>query len=338
MLTALRTAAVAHGGPLARSELAAWLATRFARELAQQRTIIDRATRDIGDDTATRVLILHRATGRAAADAPAEAAEATDTVIDAPLEVANDAMRDPIEDVVEAPLPHVTEQLAPAPPRIRRRRRRAVIGIAALALVATAAVALIAVHGGDRTGMPDRIATTHAGDEQRDPEQAAGGRDDEVRASDGVTSHRNDEGRAADSTSNGARCASVDSSHRRTASAQAEPSPSEAQGDASARTAPTAPAVTKAAAPVTASRPPRVERPKPTRHVVEVPDGTIRIDSQPAYATIEIDGRRVGVTPIKSWKLSAGRHRVHARCVDGREQDRDVEIRSDEQTNVPLTW
>jgi hypothetical protein len=273
------------------------------------------------------VLILHRATGPD---------DATDTAI-------------------EAPLPHATEQLPPAPPRARRRQRRAMIGLAAFALATSAVIAFVAVRG-DRAGTPDHIAAVHAadtqalagaesrrgdgeGDEGRAVEHAAGAHEDLAGASDGATSQRNDQGRATEPAASGARIASTDSSDRHPVSAVAtEPSRSKAHGSASGKPAAADPAVTTATVPATASRPRRVERPKPAPRVVEVPDGTIRIDSQPAYATIDIDGRRIGVTPIKSWKLSAGRHRVHARCVDGREQDRDVEIRSDEQTNVPLTW
>jgi hypothetical protein len=97
------------------------------------------------------------------------------------------------------------------------------------------------------------------------------------------------------------------------------------------------PASAKPTAPAKTARR-HVERPVPAPREADVALGSIRIDSQPSYATIDIDGRRIGATPIKSWKLPAGRHRVHARCIDGREQDREVEIRSDEQTILPLTW
>ena len=42
------------------------------------------------------------------------------------------------------------------------------------------------------------------------------------------------------------------------------------------------------------------------------PPGFITIDSTPVYATIRIDGKNYGETPVVNIPLSPGRHRVHA--------------------------
>ncbi len=66
--------------------------------------------------------------------------------------------------------------------------------------------------------------------------------------------------------------------------------------------------------------------------------GLFSIDSQP-YATIFIDGHRLGVTPIYKHSLSAGRHRLRAVLSDGRAKDQTVDIPAGKQAApINLTW
>jgi serine/threonine-protein kinase len=283
MLSALRQAATAHGGPLARSELAAWHTDRFARELAQQRAIVDRATGTIVDDAPTQVLILHPATGGLTGGPGTDAVPSS---------------------TIEDPLPHATERLTPVPARKsdpmsevsgRRTRRHIVFSAIAIALVGAAAIVLAANRRSGGLATPAPTATDSGAAQHVDPQN-------------------------------------VDA---RETHAEHGPAPAYTRPIASAT--PAEPASAKPTTPAKTARR-HVERPAPAPREADVALGSIRIDSQPSYATIDIDGRRIGATPIKSWKLPAGRHRVHARCIDGREQDREVEIRSDEQTILPLTW
>lgn len=327
MLSALRQAATAHGGPLARSELAAWHADRFARELAQQRAIVDRATGAIVDDAPTRVLVLHPAT-----DAPPST-------------------------TIEDPLPHVTEQLTPAPagrldpaptatlPPLRpasepllasprpRARRRVIVGAVAVGLVG-AAVIVLAANRRDNDPPPAATAFGDGIDAQK-PHTAApapSGVAGTDRAQDARVGRTTPLPPGADNADRGVDARNVD-----VQDVPAKPAPAAVQAPPAASARAVEPASAKP--PASAKAPRRqVERQPPPSRAAEIAPGSIRIDSQPSYATIDIDGRRIGATPIKSWKLPAGRHRVHARCIDGREQDREVEIRSDEQTTLPLTW
>ena len=53
--------------------------------------------------------------------------------------------------------------------------------------------------------------------------------------------------------------------------------------------------------------------------------GQISIDATP-WATITIDGRSIGVTPLLHVQLAAGKHRVHAAVSDGRTRDVTITI------------
>ena len=271
--TALRRVATHHGGPLGRAELAGWLATRFATQLARQRAVVDRAAAAASEDATTRVLELRPAGLPHAAPEPAPPA------IDR--------------------LPQVTEQLDKPGPRPRRRRWVPAL-LAAAALMAVA-MGVVARRGG-RSG-PDVIAAQRTNEAITAPATPRAGN-----AQDNVGS-----------ASTAVRDVGV-----------ATVRPHEAH--------PLVHAPKHAAS--AASKPPRLRRADTAD--VEAPPaetfGAIRIDSQPVYATVDIDGHRVGVTPIKSWRLSAGRHRIHARRADGREQDIDVDIAADTQSNLPLSW
>jgi len=66
--------------------------------------------------------------------------------------------------------------------------------------------------------------------------------------------------------------------------------------------------------------------PPPHPHPTPLP-GEVSIDSQP-YATVSIDGRRAGITPLLHTKLPAGHHRIHLTLIDGRSRDVDVDVPS----------
>jgi hypothetical protein len=51
------------------------------------------------------------------------------------------------------------------------------------------------------------------------------------------------------------------------------------------------------------------------------------VNAEP-WASIEVDGRPVGETPIGEIRVSPGSHRVSARMPDGRVIERSVEARS----------
>ena len=53
--------------------------------------------------------------------------------------------------------------------------------------------------------------------------------------------------------------------------------------------------------------------------------GELSIDSTP-YATITIDGRPAGVTPLLHASVAAGHHRVRLSLRDGRSRDVDVDV------------
>jgi eukaryotic-like serine/threonine-protein kinase len=66
--------------------------------------------------------------------------------------------------------------------------------------------------------------------------------------------------------------------------------------------------------------------------------GWYAIDSNP-YATIFIDGRKLGDTPLDRVPLSAGIHRVRAVLADGRERTFAIDITADRKTSSgTLTW
>ena len=58
------------------------------------------------------------------------------------------------------------------------------------------------------------------------------------------------------------------------------------------------------------------------------PPGFITIDSTPVYATIRIDGKNYGETPVVNIPLSPGRHRVHAVTQAGGTRDVWITIES----------
>ena len=66
-------------------------------------------------------------------------------------------------------------------------------------------------------------------------------------------------------------------------------------------------------------------RPKPT---TTGPPGFITIDSAPVYATIAIDGRGFGETPLIHVELAPGRHAVHAVSPSGATHDLSITIES----------
>jgi serine/threonine-protein kinase len=73
----------------------------------------------------------------------------------------------------------------------------------------------------------------------------------------------------------------------------------------------------------TDNHPPHVQPPPP---VVKGPPGFITIDSTPVYATIFVDGKRLGDTPLVRIELPAGRHTVRAVAPSGAAQNLAISI------------
>jgi hypothetical protein len=66
--------------------------------------------------------------------------------------------------------------------------------------------------------------------------------------------------------------------------------------------------------------------------------GWYAIDSSP-YATIFVDDRKIGDTPLDRIPLSAGAHRVRAVLTDGRQRSFAIDIAADRKTSSgTLTW
>ncbi|HEY0993586.1 MAG TPA: PEGA domain-containing protein [Kofleriaceae bacterium] len=66
--------------------------------------------------------------------------------------------------------------------------------------------------------------------------------------------------------------------------------------------------------------------------------GWYAIDSTP-YATIFIDGRKIGDTPLDRISLTAGAHQVRAVLADGRQRSFAIDIAPDRKTSSgTLTW
>lgn len=66
--------------------------------------------------------------------------------------------------------------------------------------------------------------------------------------------------------------------------------------------------------------------------------GWYAIDSAP-YATIYIDDREIGDTPLDRLPLAAGKHRVRAVLADGRERTFTIDIAPERKTSEgTLRW
>jgi hypothetical protein len=76
------------------------------------------------------------------------------------------------------------------------------------------------------------------------------------------------------------------------------------------------------AAAATAPSRPAVARPAVHPHA---PPGEVSIDSSP-FASVSIDGRAIGITPLLHASLPAGRHRIRLVLRDGRTRELDVDV------------
>jgi len=66
--------------------------------------------------------------------------------------------------------------------------------------------------------------------------------------------------------------------------------------------------------------------------------GKFSIDSAP-YATIYLDGNKLGDTPLYNLKVSPGRHQVRAVLADGRDRTFAIDIKPGQATNQGrLAW
>jgi serine/threonine-protein kinase len=76
----------------------------------------------------------------------------------------------------------------------------------------------------------------------------------------------------------------------------------------------------------------------PTRAAAAAGSGWYAIDSTP-YATVFIDDRKIGDTPLDRIALPTGAHRVRAVLADGRQRTFSIDIAPDRKTSSgTLTW
>jgi serine/threonine-protein kinase len=74
------------------------------------------------------------------------------------------------------------------------------------------------------------------------------------------------------------------------------------------------------------------------RSAVKPKPGTFSIDSTP-FATIYVDGKRFGITPLVKKQLPAGPHRIRADLKDGRSKEMTVDVPAGKSAApVRLTW
>jgi serine/threonine-protein kinase len=96
-----------------------------------------------------------------------------------------------------------------------------------------------------------------------------------------------------------------------------------------------------AAPPIDAAPPPdapAMSLPPPPPSPVHKEPGLFSIESDP-YATIYVDGHKLGVTPIIQHPLAAGRHRVRAVIADGRTKEQTLEVPAGKQAApIHLRW
>lgn len=116
------------------------------------------------------------------------------------------------------------------------------------------------------------------------------------------------------------------------------PSPSSATGSASG----SATANGSATATGSATAATTVPDPAPTNHGAShkapAAKGALSVDSQP-WATIYIDDKKLGITPLIGKPLPAGKHHLRAVTEDGRTQDRDVVVEpGTAPTPIRLHW
>ena len=80
-----------------------------------------------------------------------------------------------------------------------------------------------------------------------------------------------------------------------------------------------------------------IDMPDDRVHHAQKP-GTISIDSQP-FATIYVDGKPFGVTPILQKALPAGHHKLKAVLKDGRSRTLELDIPAGKSARpVVLSW
>lgn len=77
----------------------------------------------------------------------------------------------------------------------------------------------------------------------------------------------------------------------------------------------------------------RTQRDRPKRR-----SGFLTADSQPTWATISLDGKKLGPTPVFRRAVVAGEHRVDAATSDGRKQTKRVTIKPDAESRVLFEW
>jgi len=75
-------------------------------------------------------------------------------------------------------------------------------------------------------------------------------------------------------------------------------------------------------------KPPKEKPPKPQPPPPAAKTATLKIGVLPGNppATVTVDGRSVGMTPIASLKVSPGKHKVHFKWSDGREFKQAVDV------------
>jgi hypothetical protein len=215
--------------------------------------------------------------------------------------------------------------------------------------VAEAQAAAVPPAAGATAGSP---GTTPAG--QADDEEAADSDDPEVATQPAAAQERPGQDRRAVARKQARRRAAARRRARAaspaapgTAAAQAEPEEEEEDDDAAeAEPATVAVVDLPEAAPETRPAAPAQAKPAPAAAagsddlIVEEGPAKVAYLSVTAnpYATIFIDGQKVGVTPLVRLELVPGQHRMVARTEDGRTKRFTLQLEPGITESVPLVW
>src|SRR5205814_1704101 len=104
------------------------------------------------------------------------------------------------------------------------------------------------------------------------------------------------------------------------------------------REPPTVVTATDVRAPDSAVRSPDLRKPSAVSASHATARGTFSIDSTP-FATVYVDDRELGITPLIHQPLPAGHHKLRAVLKDGRKRDLDLDVPAGKAAPaIRLTW
>jgi serine/threonine-protein kinase len=77
--------------------------------------------------------------------------------------------------------------------------------------------------------------------------------------------------------------------------------------------------------------------PEPPKRVVKADPGKLYMDAKP-WATIYVDGKKIGATPILGVSIGVGDHTIRAVTEDGRSKSLSVRVESGQTVRKKVTW